>query len=400
MGATTSGNANQGLFKIDLSDKLDTLVSQSPIFCNKFFGAKETATEHKHQWLNDIVTPKRVPYASATSDGVFTFKTELDAGRFHVGDVVSIHGKPAVFEVTSVNGAAVTTRFLAANGAEVLSDGAFVAFNGTNTPTGAGVLCFDSHPYEEFSKEGILSFHQTGRNFNYTQILRGQVGLSRSFANYHTHGGENTIPKQLEFALTELARELNHIAIRGKRAEREFINGVETVKGRAGGLYDYGIEGGNVVNAAKGSETEPLTLKLLHDAAYQLLSQGGTPDVILCHPMQKRVISRIMDDKIIYQPNDKTRGGTVDRVYSDITGAPLEIITDFDVPEGDVWLMDSRCFGFATVGGGWLQAENTEQKMADGTIYRILGEFTLIFRNPAARLCRIKNLTPGDLVIA
>lgn len=400
MSATTSGGADQGLFKIDLSDKLDTLVSQTPNFFSKFFGARETATEHKHQWLNDIVTPKRVPYESATNEGVFTFKKALDASRFRVGDVVSIHGKPALFEVTAVSGSDVTARFLAANGAEVATGSGFEAFNGSNTPTAKGVLCFDSHPYEEFSKEGLLSFHQTGRNFNYTQILRGQVGLSRSFANYQTYGAENTIPKQLEFALVELSRELNHIAIRGKRAERTFENGAETVRGRAGGLYDFGIEGGNVVNAAKGAETEALTLKLLHDAAYQLLSQGGTPDVILCHPMQKRVISRIMDDKIIYQASDKTRGGTVDRVYSDITGAPLEIITDFDVPEGDVWLMDSRCFGLATVGNKWLQAEDTQERMADGTIYRILGEFTLIFRNPAARLCRIKNLTPGDLVIA
>lgn len=400
--AMKTGFVDNDAFKRDLSDVLSTLVAQRPVFLNKFFKETIKAKEHKIEWNEDVVKPTRHPYTGATASGAFTFADAKTANKFRVGDVVSIEGLAAVFEVKSVEGAVVTTELLNANGAEVAGDDGFETLTGSNVPQGAGVLCYDYRPFEEFSQRAPLVYRQTKRNHNFTQIIRRSVALSRSLENYDMYGNENKFPVQIENALLGMSRELNRVAIRGNRQQREMDDetGEETQVGRAGGLYDFGINGGNVVDAANGSEYGDLSIKLINDAAYTILSLGALPNVILCHPNQRRVLSALMQSNIILEQNDDKRGAYVKTVRSDITGEPLEIVADFDVPENDVWVMDTRGLTFATVGSEWLQAVDTEQKEFDGRLYKLLGEFSFVWKNPDARLCRIKNLTPGDRVIA
>lgn len=220
------------LEKIDLGDTLSTLIVKQPGFIN-LFPTKAPAKALRHEWLEDSLKPKEVAYLSATAEGVFAFEEAKGAKAFEKGDYVAIKGKTATLKVVAVDESAktVTTTFVAANGSGLAA---------STLPTEAGTLQFLYHPIAEGSEDGPQKGGKSGKNHNFTQIVRAKVKLSGSLLAIQTHGLENTVIAQSKRALIDVARELDKIAVFGTRAERD----VDDECGRAGGLYDFGLSDG------------------------------------------------------------------------------------------------------------------------------------------------------------
>lgn len=381
----TSLELLQALRKRDLADELATLTAQTPNFY-QLFTRRAPAKSTKHEWLEDTLKPTQAEYTGATAEGVFTLENADDAAFFNVGDVVSIKGTPALLRVVSISGATVSTSFLAQNGA---------TFGNGAIPTSKGTLCFNSHPFPEMSNSAPPTLHQTGWNHNYTQILRKEVSFSGTALAVGQYGGENAISKQVTYSLLQVNRELNRIALFGARQERS-----ETNNGAVGGLYDFGTQRNSKSVDASQLDSNILTDKLINDAAEMIVADGADPDIILCSPSQRRVLYEIMKPQISLSPTDHQRGGYVDSIVNAITGRPMRVVTDYDVPDTDVWVIDSRGFGLCPLGDRWLKTGDVSETETDGYKTRILGEFTLEFKNSLNRLCRITGLASSAVALA
>ena len=99
-----------------------------------------------------------------------------------------------------------------------------------------------------------------------------------------------------------------------------------------------------------------------------------------------------MASQITLSPGDRERGGTVDSIICDLTGEQMRIVVDYNIPDSDVWVVDTDGFGLAPLAGRWGIQKDTTTPRYDGVELTILNEFTLEFKNAAARLARITNL--------
>lgn len=375
-----AGIGSWGLSNVprDLTDVLSTLVAQQPLFV-KLFPRKQPATNVKHEWLEDVLKPRSVAYASYTqATGTFSVS---DTSGWAVGDVVRVKGDPALFVISTITAnTSIVVTFLASNGSSVDDIG--------DVGTGAGTLIYDHTPVLQGSTSGPALFSQSGTEYNYTEILRGDVEISNTALATRTYGNENTMPYQLERAMVALARQLNNIALYGHRnaSAPSAANA-----GRAGGLYFFGTQtGGLSVNGASAA----LSLKMLNDAAQNILDAGGNPDTVVCGPGQARVISQLMRSQIQLNPGETQRGSFASQVISESTGQVMNVFIEPSMSnmDTDAWVIDSSSLGLSWLGNRELHSEPATAPGYDGQKWTIIGEATFEFKNAKQKLCRIKSL--------
>jgi hypothetical protein len=375
-----AGIGSWGLSNVprDLTDVLSTLVAQQPLFV-KLFPRKQPATSVKHEWLEDVLKPRSVAYASYTqATGTFSIS---DTSGWAVGDVVRVKGDPALFVISTITAnTSIVVTFLASNGSSVDDIG--------DVGTGAGTLIYDHTPVLQGSTSGPALFSQSGTEYNYTEILRGDVEISNTALATRTYGNENTMPYQLERAMVALARQLNNIALYGHRnaSAPSAANA-----GRAGGLYFFGTQtGGLSVNGGSAA----LSLKMLNDAAQNILDAGGNPDTVVCGPGQARVISQLMRSQIQLNPGETQRGSFASQVISESTGQVMNVFIEPSMSnmDTDAWVIDSSSLGLSWLGNRELHSEPATAPGYDGQKWTIIGEATFEFKNAKQKLCRIKSL--------
>lgn len=358
--------------KRDLTDVLNNLIAKQPRFIS-LFPMVAMATNTKHEW-NENVLEGYSEAVTSNSSGTLTLTTTGAAAYFPVQSLIRVRGDAAVFKVTAVNTTnnTVSVELAAANGSsKTASDIA-----------ASDILVFVARPKQEGSTAGDDRTTITGTDYNYTQIMRRDIKLSRTSISVKNYGLENAMTRQIEYMLLDMTRELNSTALFGIRAQRS-----GSVNGSAGGLYAFG----NVLSVSASGAV--LTDKLINDAGQQILDKGGNPNAVVCNPAQCRVISQIMRDKIIVTRGETGRGPHVIEVFSDITGQPMQIFAEPEMPETDVIVCDSNGFGLSWMENSQLRDWDSTPKDFDGAQRTILGEFTFEFANGAQRICPIKGLS-------
>lgn len=351
----------------DLQSVLDYLIANEPKFI-KLFPSKGIATQRKHEWFEDHVKPKKIAYTSATSVGVFTV---ADSSCWDVGDVCHIDGDTAVLRITAKDATTITTAFLASNGSSLTS---------STIPTAAGSLIYDTHPMAENSKTGPEYYRQSGTDYNNTQIYRIDIDLSRTGEGVKTYSGENSISVQEAYALQEITKQLNSTAIFGTRIDRS-----ASFPGMAGGLRFYGNQSGSLsVNV----NSNGLDAIVFNDAAQKIISEGGSPDTILCGTDVARLVSG-MNAKRFGMVSDPSRGSFVTQIVSDITGTPMNVFVEPRLDKSECWVCDASGFGLVPFSNGKLKSWDATLPNQDGKVQSILGEYTFLFKNAKSRLCKI-----------
>ena len=370
----------------DLTDILSTIIQEQPFFI-KAFPRVASAKSVKHEWLEDVLKPKSVPYTAYNqSTGVFTV---ADTSGWAVGDVVRVKGDPALFTISAiVANTSIAVTFLASNGSATDAIG--------DIPTSAGILIFDHTPVLQGSTEGASLFSQSGVEYNYTEILRGDVEITNTALAVKTYGNENSMPYQLKRAMVDIGRQMNNICLYGARSANAPS---ASAAGRAGGLYFFGTQEGGLGVTAGGAA---LSLKLINDAAQAILDAGGNPDTVVCGPGQARVISQLMRNQIHIDPNDKTRGTFANRVISESTGQVMNVFIEPSMSnlDNDLWVIDSTSLGLSYLRNRQVHSEPATAPGYDGRKWSIIGEFTLEFKNAKQKLCRVSGLKDSSLSLA
>ncbi len=362
--------------KRDLSDILSTVVKDEPRFISNFKPAAEAA-DRKHEWLEDQISGRSVTVSDTVSAMVCP-ASAADLAKLKTGTLLVVENDSALFRVTAVDSGSFTVALAGANGSS------------KKTPAKNDVLKIVSTPMAEASNSGDGDESGiTGRlNYNYTQIFRKDIILSGSALAVNVFGNvDNHLNRQTAFALGELARDLNRVALFGTR-----VPAGASARGEAGGLYFFGTqEGAMSIDAADAR----LDSFIINDAAQNIMSAGGDPVQILCSPGQARVLSGEYKNQLQILRSDNRRGAYVAVIVNEINGRGMTIMADPDVPDTDVWVLDTAGFGMSALNGRSIADEDATPKGFDGIKRMALGELTFEFKNAAQRLCRIKNLVPS-----
>jgi hypothetical protein len=356
--------------KRDLSDLLNTVIADQPRFISNFRPVSN-AFATKHEWNEDLIGGRSVT-ATAVS-GMAVTLSAADAKKVVAGTQVTVAGDSALFEVQSVSGNVATLVLKGANGSK------------TTAPKANDVLKIVSTPIVEGSDKGEETHHAGGVEWNATQIFRKEIILTGTAIAVNTYGNlDNNIARQTAFAMQELTRDLNRVALFGVRTAV-----TDAVNGQIGGLYYFGAtDGGLAVDAASAK----LDSVLVNDAAQAILGAGGNPTQILVSPGQARVLSSELKDKVQVLRADDRRGAYVAVIVNDINGQGMTIIADPDVPDTDAWVLDPAGFGLSNLNGRAINDKDTTPNTFDGIKRTAIGELTLEFRNAKQRFCRISGL--------
>lgn len=364
--------------KRDLTDVLSTVVAQQPRFISLFPRVAD-AKAPKHEWLEDAIAGRSITAASVSGTNVTV--SANDAVKVVKGTQLVVAGDSALFEVTNVSGTTVSLRLIAANGSS------------KTAPANGEVLNIVSTPIIEGSDHGEETSRQTGNSYNLTQIVRKDIVLTGTAIATSVYGNiDNQIDRQTQFALEELTRDLNRMAIFGRRNEVTAAS-----NGTVGGLYEFGLQTGGLSVAAGGVALDSF---IINDAAQAILGAGGNPTTVLLSPGQARVISAEFKDKLQVQRADTTRGAYVASVVNAINGNGIEIFADPDVPDTDAWVIDPAGFGLSNLFGRAITDSDTTLPGFDGIRRTAMGELTFEFKNAKQRLCRISGLKSSKSVLA
>ena len=359
--------------KRDLSDILSTVVKDEPRFISNFKTVAD-ATARKHEWLEDQLTGRSVTVSGQVSSLVCP-ASAADLAKIKVGTLAVKNNDSALFRVVAVSSSTFTVELAAANGSS------------TVTPAAGDVLNIVSTPMAEGSNPG--DGDETGitgsANYNCTQIFRKDIILTGSTLAVNVFGNaDNQLNRQTAFALSELARDLNRVALFGVRAEAS-----ASVRGTAGGLYEFGTGTGSLAVNASGDRLESC---IINDAAQKIMGAGGEPTQILCSPGQARVLSGEYKSQLQILRSDDRRGAYVAMVVNEINGRGLTIMADPDVPDTDIWVLDPAGLAISNLKGRAITDTDATPKGFDGIKRMALGELTFVFKNARQRFCRIKNL--------
>ena len=363
--------------KRDLSDILSTVIKDEPRFISNFRRVPD-ARLGKHEWLEDQLQGRGIT-ATAISSGVLTVSA-ADFAKVRVGTLIGKKDDPALFVVSALDSTnlGVTVTLAAANGSSLTA---------ATLPAAGASFIIVSTPMAEGTGngDGEENYAHSSVQWNATQIFRKEIVLSGTALAVNLYGSaDNQLNRQTAFALADLARDLNRVALFGRRVE-----GSSGVKGEAGGLYCFGTGSGALGIDADGAKLDSF---LINDAAQSVLGEGGDPLQILCGPGQARVISNEFRERLQVLRSDDRRGAYVAVIVNEINGRGLTVMADPDVPDTDAWVLDPSGFGLANLKGRAISDEDATPKGFDGIRRIALGELTFEFKNAKQRCCRISNL--------
>lgn len=375
--------------KIDISEEFKEYYQQQGTFIS-LFRERGVATQRQHFWLESIQKPRFVAYTGFTGS-TGTFAVASNAG-WSIGDYVRIKGLDCVLKITALDpaGTGITCQLVNAMG-EKTSGG--VDYTLATLPASAGTLIYDSTPIVENSSQGPEYMHQASQNWNYTQIFRTDVPMSRSAQHSATYDKANVIANQVRSCMVNLERQINQALLTGFRQGYQDLGS----NGTMGGLKFFDRQPGclDAVDVNGGE----LSLKHINDAAEQVVLAGGNPSVLLCSPAVARMLSANYNDYIQQAVTDNTRGTYVSNLICDTNGASIRIFVEPNLKDSknECWVIDPSGFSLVPLESGRMTAGDTTPPGTDGIRWTALCEMTAEFRDANVNICRITNFANPTL---
>lgn len=367
--------------KRQVLETYEIIRQESPLLLG-MIGTGAVATSTKLEWLEDSVGPRRF-YPTGNTTGTLTVTAD-EVAMVKVGSLVMASGGPELFKVDSASGTSITVSLVAANG-------------GTRTAANAPANVawnIVADPEKEGSEAGDGPVHQAKIGYNYTQIFRKDVTLSRSAIQTAVYGNlDNQINNQVSLKLEEMVRDMNGVLVFGHRQERS-----GSALGMAGGLYEFATGEGAL--SIDGGGTAILDDITINDGIQLVSGAGGNATAVYTCPALARVIGAATRDQVRIVREDRVRGNYVAQVVNALNGSLLTIVADplMNVVPNEAWVIDPAMMSIHH-----MQAPTDSDSTGpgfDGIRRSLIAETTFEFNNAKLRACRIKNLLDPDVAIA
>ena len=356
--------------KRDLSDILNTVIKDEPRFISNFRHSHDAANS-KHEYFEDNLAAKGF-VALDCNNGTLRVPCTV-ANTLKTGMLIRSANDPALFEIKEIDGSEIALELVCKNGSAMSTAGDLKPEDKT--------FHFVSPQYGDDDNDEIIRTVQ----WNATQIFRKEIVLSGAALAMNLYGSvDNQLNRQTAFALADLARDLNRVALFGRRVEK-----TDKVRGEVGGLYYFAAETCAPKVDAKGAMLDSF---MINDASSQIVFNGGEPMQILCSPGQTRVLTQEYRDRIQILRSDDRRGAYVAVIVNEINGRGMTIMADPEVPDNDVWVLDTGCFALANLHGRGITDMDATPNGFDGIRRIATGELTFEFCNVPQRCFRFTNL--------
>lgn len=359
----------------------EIIRQESPLLLG-MIGTGENATSTKLEWLEDSVGPRRF-YPSANISGALTVTAD-EVAMVKVGSLVMAAGGPELFKVDSASGTSITVSLVAENGGirTASTVPANVAWN------------IVADPEKEGSEAGDGPIHQAKTAYNYTQIFRKDVTLSRSAIQTAVYGDlDNQINHQVSLKLEEMVRDMNGVLVFGHRQD-----GSGSALGMAGGLYEFATGEGAL--SIDGGGTAILDDITINDGIQLVAGAGGNATAVYTCPALARVVGAATRDQVRIVREDRVRGNYVAQVVNALNGSLLTIVADplMNVVPNEAWVIDMSMISIHHMQPP-TDSDSTGPGF-DGIRRSLIAETTFEFNNAKLRACQIKNLMDADEAIA
>src|SRR3990167_8859035 len=267
------------VYKLDVSEMLSAILLDDTDFLSFIGVSGETATETKHQWVEDALNATTVKqsggasFLSGTTATVLVLSASQNT-RVTAGTLLrdEISGMTEVVQVTARSGVSATvTRGYGSSPAEAHLVSATWRIIAHARPQGM------EGPKDESTTRAF--------KYNFTEIFSKGVkltGTAQAIEHYGV-GAEDTY--QIDLRLRELKGVLNQALIIGIPPPTE---AGATTYGTMGGVIEFS----SLLNTGNSNSTaETLTTSVLNAMAKQVFDDGGNPDFVLVGALQKQKIS-------------------------------------------------------------------------------------------------------------
>lgn len=366
----------------DLSNAFIEIVKKIPVLAALvgaplmgLDGQPLMATNTKHEWLEDVMTPQEwtVNNTRSTSGGTLVL----------VSTVGIKAGMVLGFE--SAAGASKTVQLIVTTTPSSPTDVA-VAVYGSSTDVqlvATDVVKLISIPKAESTDPDPTDGYEPTPEYNYTQIFDRTAKVSATAEMVKKYGIGSALNYQVAKKLKELAYELNNSIIYGRRVQRTGTTPGTT--GSMGGLlYFLEAASGNEVDAS-GND---LSQGILNDG-FELGMANGADNMrtLLCNVNQARKISAFNTSGTnpLIMRDEKTAGSFVMQFVSDIpvgsNGMISQIVVEPNFPKDKIALIDTSKVGIVPLRG--FTDKDATPNGADYYARRVLGELTMEVKNAA-----------------
>lgn len=357
--------------KRDLTDVFATILRDEPRFISNFRRTSD-AVSVCHGYDNDIL-PVRSFIGRPDAPGVF-FIDQHAVPFVHAGTILITDQSPVLYQVAGINGNMMAINVVEDNGRVVgehceelgNSDTMFHIMDLTNS---------------------IPSSNMTTSAWNAVQNVEFDIVVSDNTFNRNQYNSvDNLVNMHTAFALSSFTRDLNRVALFGRRFEP--VGDDTALPAEAGGLYYMSKEyNAPIIDA----DNQRFSMSMINAAVCQLLCRGGEPCQVLCSPGQARILTKEKDVQFEIIRSDERRGAYIASIYGINNSHKLTMVVDPDIPDTDVWVVDPVCFGLSLGPQSLSDSDNTPAGYS-GIIRTVKGALTFEFMNIAQRCLRIKNL--------
>lgn len=374
----------------DVSQIFETILAKRPSF-SSLVAVRGVATNHKHEWLEYKKEQTGWVVDGQSNSASAALVLDSTVGVV-VGDVLGFTAPTGASHTVSAKVTTVTNT----------TDLVISRLGTDENILDNSIVFLISRAKPENSTQNLDTNVKPSRVFNYTQIFRRDLALSRSVLQTALYGlateadrsekVEDLINFQVINQLNNISFELNHSMISGIKAQR--VDGGEN--GRLGGLLQF-------LTAQAGSQLDAsaaqISQTILNNAIEQAVNNGadGTQlTVLLCHPVQARKISSFntSGNNPIITRTEEIAGSFVAQYKSDLAatngGALTTIVVDRNFPQDQVAILNMGNLALTPMQNFFVQ-ESTDPK-DDGRTFKLLGEVTMEFRNAADDAMLIINL--------
>lgn len=363
------------------------------------------ATLHKYEWLEHQRTPLSWTVNGASNSGSTALVLDSTTG-VKVDDVLGF--KTSAGASVSPRAKVVTVTDGTTLVIERLTTATFVD---AAIPDNAQVFLI-SRAKDENSTADAATNEKPTRKFNYTQIFRRDLKLSRTLLQSKVYGLKSMSPAdkrqaiismvefQVQAQLQQIAYELNQSTLLGFKEER--ADGGDN--GAMGGIIDFLAENAESFYDAAGAD---LSQTILNNAVNQVGENGGDTTsltVLLCHPKQARKISSFntTGNNPVIVRGDVTAGTYVAQYQTDLAGsnggALTQIVVDRGFPEDKIAILNPNALryvpmqAFSVVETTRIDADGNIADDLDGRRWKLIGELTLEFKNSRDEAVLIDDL--------
>ncbi len=366
----------------DLSPQFNVLIASQPALISQVrVGA--AATNTKHEWLEDQLTPTSSAIASFDTDGDGTGINVASTAGFSAGDIVRTTSSTGVTQSEYLRIASVDS----STELTVVRDYGGTA--GVTLDVGDIIVLVSSPKNESTEASQTVGAGEATVEYNYTQIEDAVAKISKTAQAVRQYGVENALNYQVERQMLGLSRRLNNALIHGVKVER-----TSSVSGTAGGFLSL-MSGGNSTNVAGA-----ITATTINNAFESIYDDGAFSSnyVIACAENQARKISAFNtsgSNPVVSMPFGTTStGGFVQTFVSDLgaaQGFTARVFVDPNMPKDQVAILDMD-----RVEINYLRPLTDEDATPAGADYwqrRLLTEFTFTIRDADKAHALLTGLT-------